>query len=353
MRDISRRMILATPSAALASVADGRRVGTVKKIDGRADDTEAFEQALEEGRGGAVLIPPGLWKLRPDRIRLPESTLLQGFGRSSIIQRSAPGTLFRISGTSTEDRLSGCLLRDLVLDGNRQAGTLVATNHASDLIFDNIWSQFNFGIGLDAAEMWDSRFFNCTWDWCSGRDGSSPAVRLRDRAGEADPSRENCNAIDFMNCRWENFRDGAMWMERLGSASMSQIHLTNCKMEASLVRGPFLKLSENSRNVIIQNLYLCGNEFDAGWDTPVDLVEFSAFALAKLENVSVWLNAPVARTIVRATVGHNSCSIRDMWVGGNFHPTIAIVENIPPVLADVARVGYTGKSSGRVQVTLP
>jgi hypothetical protein len=347
MLDYSRRALLAVSPIAVAAKASPMISVVVRQGSGY-DDTEAFAQAIAEATGGAIVVPPGIWRVRAGRLKLPPKTALIGCGRASVVRRIGTGTLFRISGTSTEDRGGDCLVRDIVLDGDSQTGTLVAIDHSSNLVFDNVWWQSNDGIAMDASELWDSRFVNCTWDWCSGADGHSPAVRLRNRADNV--STENTNALVFMNCRWESFRDGAVWIERTGNALMSQVHFTNIKMESSFVRGPFMKLSSDLRNVMIQNLYLCGNSFAPGFDVPVDLIDFRPYGMVCLQNVSVWLNHPVARTIVRAAVGHHSCKIENLWVDGPCRPTLSIVEKVPPVFPDIAAVGYLNGLPGSGEI---
>jgi hypothetical protein len=317
--------------------------------DGRTDDTQALARALataaEQG-GGAITLPPGIYSIRPDQLRLPPNTSMIGMGRASVLRRIGPGTLLDASGRSTEQRVGGCLLRDLVLDGNGGTGTLLRAWFAHDLVLENVWNRNNAGLALDGAELWDSRFINCTWDWCSGADGRSPAVLLRDRPGREGPGGDNSNALYFVNCRWESFRDGALWIAQVGQSANSQVYMVNCKMESSYVRGPFLRIAPATRNVIVQNLYLCGNAFDRGTAIPVDLVQLNAQALARLENVCVWLNAPVARTVVRSDVGHASCAIENVWVDGPIAPTVAIVEHAGAVRARTAQIGFLGKASG-------
>jgi hypothetical protein len=339
---LSRRSLLHGP-AAMAGVTP--KVGVLSRRSG-SDDTASFRNLLSDGNA-VVIVPPGTWGLRPDKLRLPSNTSIIGYGRSSVLRRIGSGTMLRISGTSSEDRVNGCLVRDIVFDGGDGEGTLLETSYADDLVCDNVWWRSNAGIALDIVELWDSRFLNNTWAWCSGIDGASPSVRIRC----ANPSRENTNAVDFLNCRWEAFRDGAVWLERNGAASMSQIHFTNCKMESSFVRGSFLKITGgNARNIIVNTLYLCGNKFDVGWSTPVDLIDFAPFGLGCIENVSVWLNGPVARTIVRASVGHSSCSIDNLWVDGPHHPKLAIIETVSPIVPSVSRTGYLSRHNDATPV---
>ncbi len=312
--------------------------------DGR-DHTQAFEKAIQHAAGGALVIPPGIFSVQGNYLTIPPNTSLLGFGRSSVLRRIGDGTLLNVSGKSSRERNGGCLLRDIVLDGNDRRGELIRCHYAHDLIFENVWSRRNFGVALDAVELWDSRFTNCTWDWCSGADGASPSVLLRNQEGATDGG-DNTNALYFTNCRWESFRDGALWLSESGPRSISQIHLSNCKMETSYVRGSFLRISRAARNVIVQNLYLCGNSFDRNVSVPVNLVDFSPYGLAKLENVSVWLNAPVARTVIRANVNHASCTIDNVWVDGPHNPTVALLENVGSLRPPITQSGYLNNHPG-------
>ena len=72
--------------------------------------------------------------------------------------------------------------------------------------------------------------------------------------------------------------------------------------------------------------------------------------MTRVENVSVWLNASVARTVVRAKVGHPSCSIDNVWLDGSANPTAALIEKVGPVFPQVDRVGYLKQSPGVIEV---
>jgi hypothetical protein len=237
----------------------------------------------------------------------------------------------------------------VVLDGADRRGPLVRCHHAHDLVFDNVWFRHNYGVALDAVELWDSRFLNCSWDWCSGTDGESPAVLMRNRERIDDSSEGNTNAVYFVNCRWESFRDGALWLTQIGPQTMSQIHLVNCKMETSYVRGPFLRVDKAVRDCTVKNLYLCGNSFDRGVSTPINLLEFCPYGMAKLDDVYVWLNAGVARTVVRCAVTHPSCTIRNLWLDGGHNPTHALFESLGPSHPDFTQVGYLKGSPGVIE----
>lgn len=349
---------LATP-ALLAAPDMGRPTSVLsptefgaKANDGR-DHTAAFQHALSRCAGGALILPPGIFNVRANSLRVPANTSVLGFGRGTVLTRIGDGTLLDFSGVSTEIRNGGCLLRDIVLDGVDGRGLLARCHHSHDLIFENVWFRRNNYVALDGLELWDSRFIDCTWDWCSGRDGTSPAVLMRNQALPKSRSQGNTNAIYFLNCRWESFRDGALWLIRIGQEVMSQLYLVNCKMETSYVRGPFLRISPSVCDVMVQNLYLCGNSFDRGFSTPVDLVDFSPYGMAKLEDVFVWLNAPVARTVVRSEIGHPSCSIHNLWLDGDYNPTHALLEILGRIRPEVTRVGYLKGFGGLIEINAP
>lgn len=357
-RRIVRAALLAplalSPAAADSAEAPERpgRVVDLSRIgargDGRSDDTAVFLRGLEMARGGVLQVPPGTFRIQAGRAAMPPETTLLGMGRGCVLSKVGPGTLLEISGLSTSNRLGGCLLRDLVLDGDGQAGALVHAQFSQDIVFDNVWSRNNDGVGFDAVELWDSRFINCTWDWCSGSDGSSPSVLLRNKMSDDVADGDCTNALYFVNCRWESFRDGALWMRKVGGASASQVHLCNCKMESAFVRGSFLRLSRDARNVSVTNLYMCGTAFDRGWSGSVDLIDFQPFSQARVENVAVWLNGPVARTVVRAEPGHPSCLLSDIWVDGPSAPTHAILEQIGLTRATTQRIGFVKPTSTAV-----
>ena len=141
--------------------------------DGR-DHTDAFEKALAKSAGGALLLPPGTFNIRANRVHIPYGTSLLGLGRGSVLRRIDDGTLLDFSGVSPEQHNGACLVRDVVLDGADHCGPLVCCYYAHDMVFENVWSRSNADIALDVVELWDSRFINRTWDWCSAQMAQVP-----------------------------------------------------------------------------------------------------------------------------------------------------------------------------------
>jgi hypothetical protein len=315
-------------------------------------DATAHVQALiGQGAGGEVRLPGGSFAVRAEALKLPSSTTLVGAGRGTVLVRIGDGVLLDISGRDTEHRAAGCILRDITLDGGGGRGPLVRLWHASDILFDNVWSRNNDDVAVDGAELWDSRFVNCTWDWCSGKGRGAPAVLLRNAAAPSGLgwSEDNTNAVYFVNCRWESFHDGALWLRQgYGRAALSQIFLVNCKMETAFVYGPFLSLHPTVQNVRVDNLYVAADRMDPGAETPPDLIEFAARAQCSLRGVAVWLGGPTARSCVRARVSHPSNRITDVWVDGPGRPSVAVVDMTGSNRSVLGRAGFLDDRGGRI-----
>ncbi len=317
-----------------------------------AQDATARVQALiAQAAGGEVRLPGGTFAVRADALKLPSNTTISGAGRGTVLLRIGDGVLLDIRGRDTEHRVGGCIVRDITLDGNSGRGPLARLWHASDILFDNVWSRNNDDVALDGVELWDSRLVNCTWDWCSGKGRDAPAVLLRNAATASGQgwSEDNTNAVYFVNCRWESFHDGALWLQPgRGHATLSQVFLVNCKMETAYVRGPFLSLHPTVQNVRVDNLYIAADRMDPAADAPPDLIEFAARGQCSLNGVAVWLGGATARSCVRARVSHPSNRIEDVWVDGPGRPSVAVVDMTGSNRSVLGRAGFVDDRGGRV-----
>ena len=217
-----------------------------------AIDTQAFLDATASG-ASAIYVPTGSYYINPNVWSLPTRTKVFGDGTTSRIVKAGSGWLLDISGfgnfvQGTQTRNNGCILRDIYLNGASRSGPLLRTYYASEILLDKVRFAFNNGPAIDAVEWWDSRIMNCFLDWCGDENTENPAIYLRNSIS-TDPqvhgySEDSTNAIYIYGTRIESFKSHAIKLGPSimpGTDNISQIFITNCKLESHYVAGEFIK----------------------------------------------------------------------------------------------------------------
>lgn len=345
------------------SVKEFGAVGT-DNIANAAADTQAFLDATaaaaasNPGGAGAVYVPSGVYYVNPNVWSIPSRTKVFGDGYTSKVRKAANGWLINISGTETfTGRNSYCILRDLQLDGNDKTGAILQTYYGSEILVDKVRFYGNSGVAVDAVELWDSRFQNCFFDWCGT--STIPAIQLRNSASETAGvfgyGTDCTNAVYFYGCRWESFKAGAILIERGTAAntdSPSQLFFVNCKMETSYLNGSLIRLDPNGAgasvvNVHFDQLFISINSFNAGYSTPTDVIDWRANNSCSLRNVWCYVGQPgLVRTVVKATLSFNTCTLENIIVGGN-KPTVGVVETLST--SEPKMLGYIGGNSNSME----
>lgn len=148
-------------------------------------------------------------------------------------RRTASVVMFNMTGVSL---LSGGPLlhrphvSGIVFDGAGLSQPLVAAHSCTELIADDCCFVGVSGVGIDALELFDSRFTNCRFTEMGTAAGSG-AIALR----SGFDSRETTNQIHFTGCVWENFPGPAITARKNGAGSIdvNEIYFTSCKMETA------------------------------------------------------------------------------------------------------------------------
>ena len=220
------------------------------------NSAKAAAVALNAMEHAAIRFGPGTY-LFNDTLTLPTSTTSTdgtslafiGSGKgTTVLERTTDAILIDATGThpttTTTTRCRRFQMRDLSIDGGGSGFTttpVFRSWYAEKCNFDNIEFRECYSTATYFLEHWDSWFTNCFWNNCGGRDGSSPAVYLRQTdgtlSGAGHSSGTNVNNIWFTQCRWEQWRDGALWSEGAGTDFNQLNRLVNCKFENSTSNG--------------------------------------------------------------------------------------------------------------------
>lgn len=273
------------------------------KGDGVTDDKVAILAAIASlaATGGVVYFPPGTY-LTSGTLTLTAGVYLvgsgmadQGAGFGTTIKKKENMLLVDISGTKTANHLKFGGIRDMILDGGGKTGTLVRCYHADDLTFERLNFANNVGRAFDCVELWDSRLDNIMSNNCGGKSGAEPAFHIRsaleplEQVGEFGKSSDNTNQIFMRNFRVESFRDGGIWIESWGApySGPLAVYMDSIKVESFTLRGQAIKVGSTCKDIHLRNCYVAMQDFDAGFSTKVNAIEWLAAERNSLEHVFI------------------------------------------------------------------
>jgi len=255
--------------------------------NGSTDDTTAIQSAITAAQtagGGVVFFPTGTYLVTPTAspalaITTNEITL-RGTGKfSSVIKKGANGVVVSFHGADSANHVSRGGMQDIGFDGNSKTGSVLRLYYADQLSFERVYTGGNADVCVDGVELWDSRFYDCTWDYCgiATADAYSPNVHLRNSSAASGfgYSTDTTNQIHFVGCRWESFTNGALCVEQgvSNTNTPNGIYVVNCKMESTrIMGGPFVKISDGCVAVNMSSLYLFALGFGGGYSTPVTMM---------------------------------------------------------------------------------
>ena len=333
-------------------------------------DTAAFiaataAAAATANGAGAVYIPAGVYHINPNQWAIPSKVKVFGDGYGTKVRKNGDGWLLDISGTGnwaagTQVRNSYCIIRDIAFDGRDNDDCLLRIIYGSEVLIDKCRFSFNAGPAIDATEWWDSRVNNCFFDWCG--DLNNPSIRMRNSSNATVDalgySEDSTNAIYLYGCRFESFKNGALWLDRgpvADLSSLSQIFMTNCKMETHYLAGSLIKFDSLAAvsNIHIDTLFISVNAFAAGYTPPasgVDLIDWNVNNSCSIRNVWVWnANSTLVRTVVKANLSFNTCTLENIFVAGT-KPNVGVVETNST--SEPKMLGYIGGTTNSMEATV-
>jgi len=319
------------------------------KGDGSTNDTAAINAAHAAARaagGGVVYFPPGTYMVAP--VSSTTAAIVWNNGTtgdknirwigdsagSSVIKRSSAGPILSMSGPSTDTtgatHCEYCGLEDLLLSGNNLTGALMQTYYADDLSFSRVRWANSADVAQDCAEYWDSRYYHCVFDsnGSTTANTTAPNLWLRNSAATSGfgYSADTTNNIYLLGCRFEQYKTGAIRMERglgVNSGQPYSIYLVNTKIEtANINGGPHIFVDTTARDIRVKNMHAYAGGFFSGYSTAQDVITFgpqfgcledilifNATAAAVVAN-GVTVNAPLAGATVTLE------NVRGSYTGG-------------------------------------
>lgn len=249
------------------------------KGDGATDDTDAIQAAIDSAENGGIIeIPRGTYMIRGVKIKKHGITITgeARFGtRLSRLNGTAP--LIDISGTASLDgHRKFCSVTNIMLIGNYKPGVLLRSYFADNFVFRDVSFVHCDGVSLDFVEVWDTRFYNCSWENCGNNDEPAALFRNSMPAGEFGYGDDNTNQIHFLGCRWESWRNGAVRLD--GGANGSQrllngFFFVSCKMESRHAAGPAFQIMKGSTLVFVNQLYIAVMAAEPDMVKPLDAIE--------------------------------------------------------------------------------
>lgn len=310
------------------------------KGDGTTDDTTAIQTAINSlTSGGTVFFPVGVYMISAALTIPVDNITLEGVGSDfyvgtmgTVLKKSATIDLVDASGTATGfgTHRHGFRLRNMTLHGNNLTGKLLRLYYCDSMVIDSVYFYANNDMGIETAECFDSYFLNCYFLFCGDTAATVPSFYLKNSAAASGFgfSASNTNMIWFVNCHWESFIAGALWIAA-GAGNTNQpngIYLINCKMETDQCTGqPFVQMDGFSFDVKIKHLYISGNAFRAGYSTPGPAIGFYGNAGCIVDGVFASMGAAVFNCILEWWPSGGSLEIKNFSHYGT-NPTVAVVK---------------------------
>lgn len=249
------------------------------KGDGVTDDTNAIQAAIDSAEnGGIIAIPRGTYMVRGLKVKRHGITIT-GEARwgTRLVRFSGTDPLVEFSGTaSLNGHLKYCSMSSIMLNGNYKQGALLKSVYADNFVYRDISFVHCDGLALDFVEVWDSRFYSCSWEDCGSL--TEPATLFRNSMppGTFGYSNDNTNQIHFLGCRWEGFRNGALRLDGGANGSpnlLNGIFLVSCKMETRHAAGPAFQIMPGSTIVFVNQLYIAIMAAEPDQVKPLDAID--------------------------------------------------------------------------------
>lgn len=261
--------------------------------DGVSDETAAFSATIAAipATGGILYVPAGTYLVDAAIITSglkPITIIGEGIGITKIRKRTA-GDLINLSGTNSSNRNSHSSILNVSLEGNGLSGLLLKQWHVERHFLQNVYLSNSLDSAVDAVEILDSRCTNVWFDACNG--AGKPSVRIRNTANNSGAgvlgySTTSSQFVVFFNCFWDNFKDGALWIEQgdvANTAPPTGIHLTSCRIKTSLVKDTIIKINPQTILSTIRNCYfeIYGKDTGVVANT-IDAITWNGAAMNKI-----------------------------------------------------------------------
>ena len=249
------------------------------KGDGVTDDTNAIQSAIDyAARGGIVHIPRGTYRVRALKVRKHGITIT-GEARygTRLVRHSGTEPLLELNGTASLDgHIKYCSITNITLNGNYKPGVLLRSVFADNFIYRDVSFVNCDSLSADFVEVWDTRFYNCSWEGCGSVEEPATLFRNSMPQGEFGYGDDNTNQIHFLGCRWESFKNGAVKLDGAANNSkrlLNGIFFVSCKMETRYAAGPAFQIMDGTTIVFVNQMYIALMAVSPDLAKPLDAIE--------------------------------------------------------------------------------
>jgi Pectate lyase superfamily protein len=328
-------------------------------LDDTTDDSAAIQATINAAAasGGGRVDIPGKAFCGTTTIKMPSDVLICGNGREASYLRRAPGAtnvLLDHSGTTTG--IAGHVvyggLQDITLYGTSPGtGPLLRTYYVDNFQCHNVKFTGAEGGFIDAVELWDSYFAQCSFQAGGGVNTGTPMVWMRNSSAASGfgYGSDNCNMVWFMQCRFEDWADGALWVQQgVNNVSLPNgIFLKQCKFETHRVNGPPIIFDGSTAHIHIDDADVVIGSFLAGYSTPVSAILLASQAHSSIRNVRFVGDDAVSSMAngveIYASLGPTDVDNISHW---GMIPTNAVVRYSGGNAGNVLRIGNIGSNNG-------
>lgn len=186
--------------------------------------------------GGTLYIPPGSYQCT--NLSVPANVTLRGshstlYSVSSRLHAAQGSGLpcLSIKGVSGS-HLTNVMLEDLSVMADGVAAPAIDTAYTSYLRFYRCQIGNSQAPAIQLLENWDSRIFDCDFEYCGTTNGSAGAINCLPGSGDF------TNSLVVENCRFESFFSSAI----RARGNSNKIFAIKNKMESQYSRLPFIDL---------------------------------------------------------------------------------------------------------------
>jgi hypothetical protein len=220
------------------------------------DDTARIQRAINSfpSAGGVLEFDSDNYYIS-STITLKSGITLEGRGwQSTLIKRTANVVGFASIGTSilapNPAQNVNIRLKGIRFHGGDFSSDLFQFQANSFVFVNECRFSSCTGRAILAQELFDSRFFNCYFDWIGSTDGTIPGIDLKSGSGY-----EYTNQIHFVGCDFESYRGTAL---QTTGVNTNEIFLTDCKFESGQSVVPHV-IFDNAYTVFLDNVTFTSN----------------------------------------------------------------------------------------------
>jgi hypothetical protein len=267
-------------------------------LDDTTNDAAALQATITSCStfGGGTVLVPGKLFCGNTTVTWPSNVRIQGIGMTSSHIRKGTGTNIMLdhSGTATgaANHVTKGGLRDITIRGTSGGsfGALLRLYYVNNFRADNVHFFINDDKFIDMVETQDSYFQMCTFESGGGSNISAPMVHIRNAmaASGFGSSTDASNMVWFTQCRWEDYEDGALWVEQpaaFSTAPPNGMFLNQVKFETHRVRGIPVIFDGGCSNIHISKADVVMGQFAPAVTTAVPGIQVAAFEHASLRDI--------------------------------------------------------------------